>query len=258
MGLASRTALLEIKNYTPSIEELNAAAPARPYFVPEQDKGPCPYCGSTSKWHARMVAYRIESGKATDVLRRELLKSLPKTHGQFVVIEQKSTQQEAFFDWLERISRQLDVNDARWLRDVSIHYLSRKEPKVDWRADFERVHSMRRSRRLEAGWEVDGGRLFLSPLLFDELLLVQYLLSRSHRAGGLTLEGRYTLPELWHRLRHSGYLREVGVKANNPSDALEQLLAYLSGGEASVRYYYVVDRRGYLETAQLLSAAKAK
>jgi hypothetical protein len=87
---------------------------------------------------------------------------------------------------------------------------------------------------------------------------VQYLLSRSHRAGGLTLERRYTLPELWRRLRNSGYLRIVGVAAGNPSDALEQLLNYLSGGDASVRFYYIVDRRAYLETAKLLSAAKPK
>ncbi len=117
---------------------------------------------------------------------------------------------------------------------------------------------MRRSRRLEEGWEVDSGRLFLAPVLFDELLLVQYLLSRSHRAGGLTLEGRYTLPELWHRLRNAGYLRAVGVQAGNPSDALEGLLAYLSGGEGSVRFYYILDRRAFLETAKLLSTAKVR
>jgi len=258
MGLAARTALLEIKRYTPSIAELSAPAVARPYFQPENGKEPCPYCGSSSKWHARMHAHRIESGKATDALRRELLKSLSKSNEQFVVLEQKSTQQEAFFDWLERISKHLDLDNPAWLSEASLHYLSRKEPKIDWKAEFEHVRSIRRSRRLEDGWEIDAGRLFLAPLLFDELLLVQYLLSRSHRAGGLTLERRFTLPELWHRLRNSGYLREVGVTANNPSDALEQLLVYLSGGEASVRYYYIVDRRGYLETAKLLSAAKVK
>lgn len=258
MGLAPRTAMLEIKRYTPSVEELSAQMAVRPYFIPDDPKSPCPYCGSASKWHARMACYRIESGKATDALRRELLKSLPKASGQFAVLEQKSTQQEAFFDWLEKISKQLDLDNPAWLTDVSLHYLSRKEPKVDWAAEFRRIHSIRRSRRLEEGWEVDGGRLFLAPPLFDELLLVQYLLSRSHRAGGLTLERRYTLPELWHRLRNSGYLRTVGVAAGNPSDALEQLLNYLSGGDASVRFYYIVDRRAFLETAKLLATAKPK
>jgi hypothetical protein len=257
MGLAPRPAIQEIKRYTPSLEELSSQM-ARPYFIPDDVKSTCPYCGSSSKWHAHMASHRIESGKATDVLRRELLKSLAKSNEQFAVLEQKSTQQEAFFDWLEKISKQLDLDNPGWLREVSLHYLSRKEPKVDWNSEFRRIHSIRRSRRLEEGWEVDGGRLFLAPLLFDELLLVQYLLSRSHRAGGLTLERRYTLPELWHRLRNSGYLRTVGVTAGNPSDALEQLLGYLSGGDASVRFYYIVDRRGFLETAKLLNAAKSK
>ncbi len=258
MGLKPRTAMLEIKRYTPSLEELSTQLAARPYFIPDDPKSPCPYCGSSSKWHARMACHRIESGKATDALRRELLKSLPKSSGQFVVLEQKSTQQEAFFDWLEKISKQLDLDNPAWLRDASLHYLSRKEPKVDWNAEFQRIHTLRRSRRLEEGWEVDSGRLFLAPVLFDELLLVQYLLSRSHRAGGMTLERRYTLPELWHRLRNSGYLRTVGVAAGNPSDALEQLLAYLSGGDASIRFYYIVDRRAFLETAKLLTTAKPK
>ena len=258
MRLAPRTALSQIRAYTPSIEELNAPASARPYFTPEDAKSSCPYCGASTKWQARMATHRIESGKATDALRRELLKSLPKANDQFVVVEQKATQEGAFFDWLERISRQLDLEHPGWLRDVSMHYLSRKEPKTDWKAQFEQVHSLRRSRRLEQGWEIDGGRLFLAPALFDELLLVQYLLSRSHRAGGLTLERRYTLPELWQRLRNSGYLRAVGVHATNPSDALEQLLAYLSGGEASVRFYYIVDRRAFLDTAKLLGSMKTK
>jgi hypothetical protein len=93
-----------------------------------------------------------------------------------------------------------------------VHYLGRKEPKVNWNSEFAGVHSIRRSRRLgpeeesAPTWQLERGRLFLAPMLFDELLLVQYLVSRSQLAGGLTLERRYTLPELWHRLRHSGYL----------------------------------------------------
>jgi hypothetical protein len=259
MSLTPKTALAEIKRYTPSFEELTSAQPVRPFFAAQdQDKAPCPYCGSPAKWHARIATHRIESGKATDTLRRTLVKSLPKSDDQFVVLEQKATQQHAFFEWLEKIGANLDLDDPAWLRDVSLHYLGRKEPKVNWNAEFAGVHSIRRSRRLgleeesAPAWQVEGGRLFLTPMLFDELLLVQYLVSRSQLAGGLTLERRYTLPELWHRLRHSGYLRSIGVQANNPSDALEQMLAHLSGGEASARYYYIVDRREHLQKVKVL------
>lgn len=264
MSLAHKTALLEIKRYTPSFEELTSAEAVRPFFT-AVDKQPCPYCGSPAKWHARIETHRIESGKATDVLRRNLVKSLPTSHNEFVVLEQKATQQHAFFEWLEKISAHLDLENPAWLRDVSLHYLSRKEPKVNWQAEFAGIHSIRRSRRLgleqEApgkSWEVENGRLYLAPMLFDELLLLQYLVSRSQLAGGLTLERRYTLPELWHRLRHSGYLRSIGVQANNPSDALEQMLAHLSGGEASARYYYIVDRRDLLEKVKTLETEKPR
>ena len=264
MSLAPKTALAEIKRYTPSFEELTSVEAARPFFA-AQDKQPCPYCGSPAKWHARIETHRIESGKATDTLRRNLVKSLPTSDDQFVVLEQKATQQHAFFEWLEKISANLDLDDPRWLRDVSLHYLSRKEPKVNWQAQFAGIHSIRRSRRPGPEqvatlklWEVEHGRLFLAPMLFDELLLVQYLVSRSQLAGGLTLERRYTLPELWHRLRRSGYLRSIGVQANNPSDALEQMLEHLSGGEAAARYYYIVDRREHLERVKTLQTEKPR
>jgi len=269
MKLAPKTALSEMKRYTPTLEELTSEETVRPFFVAPnkstQEKQPCPYCGSPAKWHARIEIHRIESGKATDVPRRSLVKALPKSDDRFIVLEQKATQQHAFFEWLEKISVNLDLDDPAWLRDVSLHYLSRKDPKVNWQAEFTGVHSIRRSRRLgpdrEAEtqtWEVENERLFLAPMLFDELLLVQYLVSRSQLAGGLTLERRYTLPELWHRLRHSGYLRSIGVQASNPSDALEEMLAHLSGGEASARYYYIVDRRELLRRVNALQTEKPR
>jgi hypothetical protein len=194
-------------------------------------------------------------------MRRELVKSLPKSDDQFLILEEKATQQHAFFEWLDKISMGLDLDDPGWLRDVSRHYLSRKEPKEDWQSAFDGIHSIRRSRRIEHGWEVDQGRLFLSPMLFDELLLVQYLISRSHKAGGRTLEGRYTVFELFVRLRNSGYLRSVGVKAQNAGDALEELLNHLSGGETSLKFYHIVDRREFLDkvkSVRLLKPPKPK
>jgi hypothetical protein len=249
MGLAPKTAHTEIRNYTPPPAELWADELTRPYFAKRDAKDPCPYCGSPAKWHARIAIHRIESGKATDAARRDLIKKLPDT---FQVIEEKATRQHAFFEWLDKIGANLNLDDPRWLRDISVHYLGRKEPKVDWEAAFMGVHGIRRSRRLEEGWEVDGDRLFLAPMLFDELLLVQYLVSRSHKAGGLTLEGRYTLPELFFRLRNSGYLRSMDVPAANAADALEQLVEKLSGGETSLKLYHVVDRRDFLEKLKAL------
>jgi hypothetical protein len=256
MGLAPRTAHLEIKRYTPPVTEIYASVVTRPYFAAQSPKDPCPYCGSAPKWHAQLRVYRIESGKATDVLRRELVKSLPKSDDQFLVLEEKGTQQHAFFEWLDKISTGLDFDNPDWLREASRHYLNRKEPKSDWQAAFDQIHSIRRSRRIESGWEVDGGRLFLSPMLFDELLLVQYLVSRSHKAGGLTLEGRYTLHELFARLRNSGYLRAVEVHAHNPGDALEELLNHLSGGQTSLKFHHVVDRRDFLAKVKALRLLK--
>jgi hypothetical protein len=256
LGLAQKTAQAEIKRYTPSLEELRAERATRPFYDAVSEDGHCPYCASPSKWHARLTTYRIESGKATDAARRELMKSLPSTGGKFAILEEKATQQQAFFEWLEAASVHLDFDDPAWLMQASMRYLGRKEPKVDWHQQFAEVRTIRRSRFLEEGWEIDTGRLFLAPMLFDELLLVQYLLSRSHKAGGLTFEGRYTLAELFARLRNAGYLRAVNIAAANPSDAIEKLLEHLSGGEAAVKFYHIVDRRDFLEKTKLLESQR--
>ena len=256
MGLSLSTAHLEIKRYKPSLAELNGPEVTRPYFTMQSPQDPCPYCGSPPKWHARLGIYRIEGGRTTDALRRELVKSLPTSGSQFLILEEKGTRQGAFFEWLEKISKGLDLEAPHWLRDVCRHYLSRKEPKEDWQAQFEQIQSIRRSRHLERGWEVDKGRLFLAPVLFDELLLVHYLVSRSQKAGGLTLEGRYTLRELMARLRIGGYLHAVGIIAQNPSEAFEELLEHLGGGQASMKLHYIVDRRDFLGKVEQLKAFK--
>ena len=250
LGLSARKAQMEVKQYAPTPEEVRARVLSRPFFTLNSENDPCPYCRSAAKWHARLAIYRIENTEAADARRRAFLKSLPE--GGFVVLEEKVTRQQAFFEWVEKLSASIHPDDPVWLREVSRSYLGRKDPKTDWGAPFAQIHAIRRSRRLEDGWEIDRGRLFLAPLLFDELLLVQYLVSRAHRAGGLTLEGRYTLPELFNRLRNSGYLHAAGVEAHNPSDAFEQLLIHLGGGEGSLRVYYAVDRRDLLERVKAL------
>jgi hypothetical protein len=42
------------------------------------------------------------------------------------------------------------------------------------------------------------------------------------------------------------------VQAQNPGDALEALLQYLSGGEATLKIYHIVDRREILEKIKTL------
>ena len=87
---------------------------------------------------------------------------------------------------------------------------------------------MRRSNRLAEGWENDGGRLFLAPKIYGEGILIQYLVSRSHTHGGLTLEGRLTLMELIRRLRYIGYLDQIGINEREPGEVFEKLIDHLA------------------------------
>jgi hypothetical protein len=162
LGLAPRTAYSEIKKYSPTIAELTAPKAARPFFDSEEKHPHCPYCNAAKRWHASLETYRIEGGKATDVVRRKLIKSLARKDEQFQVIEAKSDKRTAFFDWLDTLDRHVTLEDDAWLIETTRAYLARLEPKTDWAEVFSGVRAVRRSQRLKEGWEKEGSRLFLA------------------------------------------------------------------------------------------------
>jgi hypothetical protein len=257
LGLAPRTAYSEIKRYAPTINELTAPVRARPFFE-SADKHPrCPYCDSTKRWHARLDIYRIESGKATDAARRSLVKTLPKTDEQFQIIELKSDRRTVFFEWLDALGGRLDFESETWLIEATRAFLERVEPKTDWAEAFENLRAVRRSHRLAEGWERDGSRLFLAPALYDDALLVQYLVSRKHLTGGRTLEGRLTLVELIRRLRYSGHLKAQGITEGDQFETLEKIIEHLTGGEGALKLYYILDRRDFLDKVKTVYARYA-
>jgi hypothetical protein len=259
LGLAPRTAYSEIKRHAPGLEELTGREPIRPYFQSEERNPRCPYCDSAKRWHARLLTYRIEGGKATDAARRALVKTLPKSEDQFRIIETKSTRRALLFEWLDALGRALDFEEDAWLIAATRSFLERLEPKTDWAEVFGGVRAVRRSQRREAGWERDGARLFLAPALYNDVLLVQYLVSRSHRHGGRTFEGRLTLVELVRRMRYSGHLVAQGITERDQYEVLEKLVEHLTGGEVggAVKLYYIVDRRDFLEKVKTVYARYA-
>jgi hypothetical protein len=257
MGLAPRTAYSEIKRYAPTVKELTAPTSVRPFFDSDEKHPRCPYCDSAKRWHARLDTYRIEGSKATDATRRALIKTLPKADEQFQVLEIKSDRRTVFFEWLDTLGSRLDFETDGWLIEATRAFLERIEPKTDWAEVFENLRAVRRSHRLETGWERDGSRLFLAPALYNDALLVQYLVSRKHQHGGRTLEGRLTLHELVRRLRYSGHLGAQGITEGDQFEVLEKLIEHLTGGEGAMKLYYVVDRRDFLEKVKTVYARYA-
>ena len=236
LGLAPRTAFSEVKRHTPTIAELTSRATTRPYFDSEEKSPHCPYCGSPKRWLARFDTLCIEGGKTTDAPRRALIRKLPKADEQFLLIEKKSDSRAVLFEWLDTVRGNVDLDDEHWLIDATRMYLERRERKTNWHETFDELRSVRRSSRLAEGWERDGARLFLAPGLYSEALLIQYLVSRSHAHGGLTLEGRLTLMDLIRRLRYSGYLDQIGITEREPGEVFEKLIDHLaSTHEWSVR-----------------------
>jgi hypothetical protein len=254
LGLAPRTAYSEIKRHAPSVQELTADEPARPYFDSEEKHPRCPHCDAVKRWHARFTLHRIEGSKLTDAPRRALVKSLPKTDDQFQLSDAKSTRRAVFFQWLDALGRRLDFADEGWLLEATRAYLERAEPKTDWAEVFTGLRAVRRSQRLAEGWERDGARLFLSPALYGDALLVQYLVSRAQAHGGVTLEGRLTLQELVRRLRQTGHLEARAVAERDQFDVLEKLIDQLTGGDETVKLHYALDRRDFLDKVKTVYA----
>ena len=257
LGFAPRTAYSEIRQYSPTVAELTAPKALRPFFDSDDKHAHCPYCNAAKRWHASLETVRIEGGKVTDVLRRTLIKKLPQKDNQFQVIETKSDKRAIFFDWLDTLVRNLDLGDNAWLLEATRAYLARLEPKTDWGEVFEGLRAVRRSQRLTEGWEREGSRLFLAPPIYNETLIVQYLVSRSHVHGGQTLEGRLTLFELIRRLRYSGYLDAKKIAAADQSEALDAIIEKLTGGQGNVKLYHIVDRREFLDKVKSVYARYA-
>ena len=250
MGLAPRTAHNEIRRYAPTVAELTAREPQRPFFKTSEDKNPhCPYCDAPKRWHARIAVYRIEGGKASDAARRALVKKLPTKDEQFQIHEEKKTTRQIFFEWLERLGHELDFEDeSAWMNATARAYLQRLEPKTNWAEVFGGVRTVRRSQRLAEGWELDRARLFLAAAIYNDVLLVQYLVSRSHRHGGRTFEGRLTLLDLVRGMRYGGHLKAQGITDRDQFDVLEKLVEQLTGGgDAPAKLHFIIDRRDLLE-----------
>ena len=256
IGLAPRSAYSEIKRYSPTVEELTSRKAVRPFFDSDEKHPRCPYCDAAKRWHARLDTYAIEGGKTTDTPRRKFVKSIEKKKDQFTVIELKSDRRSALFDWLDTLQNQLDLEDPGWLLAATRAYLERKAPKQDWGELFEGVRTVRPSSRLEDGWERDGSRLFLAPPLYNEGLLVQYLVSRSHKHGGRTLEGRLTLMELIRRMRKGGYLASHKIEGADQFEIFEKLLDEVAGS-GQLKMYYVVDRREFIDKVKSVYASYA-
>lgn len=260
LGLAPRTAYSEIKRYSPTVPELTAPKAVRPFFDSEEKHPHCPYCDAVKRWHARLETLRLEGGKATDALRRALLKALPKKDDQFQIIETKLDRKTIFFDWLDTLRAKMDFQDNAWLVEATRAFVDRRDPKTDWDEVFAGVRNVRHSHRLKEPegpvWEREGLRLFLASSLFNDVLLVQYLLSRSHRSGGTTLAGRLTLPELTRRFRRGDYLNTHGITERDQFEILERLVEDIAGS-GSVKLYYIVDRRDFLDKVKSVYAQYA-
>ena len=256
IGLAPRSAYTEIKRYSPTVEELTSRKAVRPFFDSDEKHPRCPYCNAAKRWHARLDTHCIEGGKTTDTPRRKLVKTVEKKKDQFSVLELKSNRRNAFFDWLDTLRITLDLNEPSWLLEATKAYLERKIPKENWAEVFEGLRTVRPSSRLEDGWERDGARLFLAPPLYNESLLVQYLVSRSHEHGGRTLEGRLTLMELIRRMRKGGYLAAHSIEGVDQFEIFEKLLDEVAGS-GQLKLYYIVDRREFIEKVKSVYASYA-
>jgi len=256
IGLAPRSAYSEIKRYSPTVEELTSPKAVRPFFDSEEKHPRCPYCDAAKRWHARLDTYCVEGGKTTDAPRRKLFKLLEKKSEQFAIIEQKSDRRTAFFNWLDTLRLTLDLDDSAWLLAATKGFLERKAAKENWADVFEGLRTVRPSSRLTEGWEREGARLYLSPALYNESLLVQYLISRSHVHGGRTLEGRLTLLELLRRMRKGGYLDAHGIAGADQFELFEKLIDEVAGS-GTLKFYYIVDRREFLEKVKAVYAAYA-
>jgi hypothetical protein len=246
LKLSPRTAYSELKKHVPEAADFSGAATSRPHFFETEAISRCPYCNGSNRWFARFKATRIDEYPGFEKQRKQLWRMLKQQQEQFVLWNPERTQMQIFSEWLDRLNRRLSFDDDGWLMELALETVKRSDPafKLD-EADDQHVRRVQVSRDVEGPWKYDRGFLFVSELLYAEILLIQHLVSRSHLHGGRTFEGHLTLAELMGRIRRLRYFERKGIDAPDPQQAFERaVLALVASGPAAV--YYAVDRSEYL------------
>ncbi|MBA3805682.1 MAG: hypothetical protein H0X14_08240, partial [Acidobacteria bacterium] len=68
---------------------------------------------------------------------------------------------------------------------------------------------------------------------------------------------RLTLKELVRPMRYSGHLEAQGITERDQFEVLEKLVEHLTNGDGTVKLYYIVDRRDFLEKVKTVYARYA-
>jgi hypothetical protein len=256
LKLAPRTAYSELRKHVPEEADITGAATSRPHFLNDDEKSHCPYCHAPKRWFAEFNALRIDAHPAYEKDRKKLWAALKKNPERYTLWTLKRTQMQIFSEWLERMKRTVNLDGESWLLDLAIEYVKRFDPVPDWDKVLEGgVRRVQVSSQIEGQWDYENGWLYVSPILYGEILVVQHVLSRSHMHGGRTFEGRLTLQELASRLRRVGYFEAKEITTRDAYEAFEEAVAAIvASGPSAV--YYAVDRGDYLK--QLKSVYEKK
>ncbi|MFY9571599.1 MAG: hypothetical protein WAV20_09400 [Blastocatellia bacterium] len=247
LKLAPRTAYSELKKHIPEEADITGAATSRPHFFDQPGLDHCPFCNGTKRWFAEFHAIRIDDHSSFEKARKKLWTALKKQPERYALWSPERTQMQIFSEWLERLNRSLNFGDDRWLLEAAISHIKRSAPSNDWDSVLSSgVRRVQLSRQVEDSWRYEDAWLYVSPALYGDVIMVQHLLSRSHKHGGRTFEGRLTFQEFIRRLRRIGYFEAKEIEVNEPYEAFEQAIARLvDSGPSAV--YYAVDRKDYLD-----------
>jgi hypothetical protein len=256
LKLAPRTAYSELKKHVPEQTDFTGASTIRPHFSESDETRHCPFCNAAKRWFAQFKAIRIDEHQSFVKERKKLWTSLKKESDRYTLWNLERTQMQIFSEWLERLNRLVNLDDDSWLLAVAIETIKRAAPSSQW--DEVLAGGVRRvqlSRQLDGDWQYENGWLYVSPLFYGDVLMVQHLLSRSHLHGGRTFEGRLTLQELMRRLRRVGYFEARAIVTYDPYEAFEQAIAKIvDSGPSAV--YYAVDRSEYLKQLKTIYEKK--
>ena len=247
LKLAPRTAYSELKKHVPGESDFTGAATSRPHFFEGSDVDHCPYCNASKRWFARFKAIRIDSHPSIEKERKKLWSALKKDPERFALWTHQKTPTEIFSEWLERLKRRSNLDSDEWLIPAAVEAVQRSHPSVDLDSVVQTgVKRVQISRQLDVDWNYSDGWLYLAPETYGDILLIQYLISRSHLHGGRTVEGRLTLQELMSRLKRIGYFEAKGIQFSDLYQTLEESVDKLvASGPTAV--YYAVDRSDYIK-----------
>ena len=245
IGLDPIACCEQLKEHTPEEEDITGAATTRPHFFSRASKDTCPYCKAPDTWIAPFKVLRVNIHNNFVKKFEKAISDLEEDPDRYIYWESNSGPEGAFDDLIQTMGRSAGMKEIERRTFMVLSAIAWLSPsfKLD-RIMNKPIRDIRLSNKTDS-WSYMDGILSLSPKVYGDAFILEYLATRKYAEPGARTSSRQSLSEFMADLKHAGYHSARDLDKRNDHNAFNKALeSIMTEGPKSV--YYIVDREIYL------------